>query len=683
MSRSKWIRSLEGKFVLTAFVLIVTGALVFRWWFLGSYSKLLLNGAELRAEQIARSEAVAIENALLYDELGLIEEEGIIDADLNGLLQDPASRIVGIRVFDVKGKLRNSTDMADFADRSKSTPPWGPGAVREWSTEKHGGRLRIIAPLSVSSRVMGSAVFDFTLEPEFAQIRDFEKRMLAFLSALAMVGVMLAMFIARKLAAPIKRLAQQMQEVHPPDYTADIGRTRDDEIGVLQQSFGELLRRLRAAHVESEARFAALMQTEKLATVGTLVAGLAHEINNPLSGSRNCLDRIRRAPDKTEQVAEYSELIDEALQRIEALVAKLLHFARQDSFEAAAVDLNESIGAAVRLSEYRAQRRRVRVRKHLYPVPLVVDGNAGQVEQVVTNVLVNAIDAIDAEGSVEVFLGREHGDAVIRIRDDGPGVPDELLDRIFDPFFTTKSVGEGTGLGLWIVREILDRHHGRIGVRNLTKGAEFEIRIPLAEANRITPLSIALLAGGRSSRMGRHKALIEWQGETILEGMARRFQELTDDFFVCGDPDGSYRSLDLPVIEDHVKGCGPLGGLLTALRTARHECCFIAPCDVPRLDPRLVDALALHCADHDAVVLRSSSGLEPLIGVYSRRCLPAIEAAIEKSRYKVQDLLDHLEVEVVDVDTDLDFINDQHVFNVNTPGDLARLRNHDAGGQSQ
>ena len=256
---------------------------------------------------------------------------------------------------------------------------------------------------------------------------------------------------------------------------------------------------LRVANQALEGRYAKLQQTEsllrstqnelvqagKLAMLGQMAAGVTHELNQPLAAIRafadNAVQFIRRG--QLPQVEENLEHISGASAHMGKIIAQLKGFARKSGDAIAVVDLPQTVEAAVLLLRNEFQQQGVAIEIDVRH-PVQVMGDVVRTEQVLINLLRNAIDAVDtvelvADKRVTVILDREGKDVVIRIRDTGPGIPDEVAPRLFEPFFTTKSTGKGLGLGLAISSSIVQAMNGQLSAHNLPEGgAEFIVRLP-------------------------------------------------------------------------------------------------------------------------------------------------------------------------------------------------------------
>ncbi len=222
-----------------------------------------------------------------------------------------------------------------------------------------------------------------------------------------------------------------------------------------------------------------ILRSQKLAAVGLLAAGIAHEINNPLSGvvgySRLLLER-----DLPEGVREKVEKISQSGDRCRKIVEGVLLFSRQrDGGERSPIDLRALIDRVVGIGEYQWKMHNVRVLRERND-DAVVHADPDQLEQVALNLLSNAVDAMPRGGTMRISLARDGGDVRFTVADEGHGIPDEVLPRIFDPFFSTKEIGKGTGLGLAISYGIVQDHGGDIVVESRAgEGARFTVILPV------------------------------------------------------------------------------------------------------------------------------------------------------------------------------------------------------------
>ncbi len=221
-------------------------------------------------------------------------------------------------------------------------------------------------------------------------------------------------------------------------------------------------------------------RAQRLAVAGEISAGIVHSVNNPLDGVRRALDLAVARPDDAERVSRMLGLAREGTERIASITRTLLGFARaQDATHRVAVDVASLLEAAANVARLTAESGGVeihlRIEEGLPPIPVDPSG----VEEVVVNLLLNAVDACAGGGRVEVTAHRENMALVLFVRDDGPGVPAELADTVFEPFFTTKDAGRGTGLGLSVARRIVEAHGGDLTLESVSPtGAAFRAVLP-------------------------------------------------------------------------------------------------------------------------------------------------------------------------------------------------------------
>ncbi|WP_375698181.1 cache domain-containing protein [Pseudophaeobacter sp. TrK17] len=341
-----------------------------------------------------------------------------------------------------------------------------------------------------------------------------------FLAVLAL-SAPLFLWLAKGIFSPLERMSLTMKRVERGDLTARNGSTGpQDEIGQvaghldslldqiqerdqrLRDWAGELNQRvdrrtveLRAANKKLEETFQQLVMSEKLASIGEITAGVAHEINNPVAVIQGNVDVIRMTlgPEEAQEVGTELDLIDNQVMRIGAIVSKLLQFARPSEFGTfeESLDLAPLVTDCLVLVDHVIARQAIQVEKRFdqetHPAPPVrID--PGELQQVVINLILNAAQAMEGDGTLTLSLqGAERDDrygALLTVADSGCGIPEDHLAAVFNPFYTTK-LGEGTGLGLSISQTLIQRAGGIISARNRKAGgAAFSIWLPAAEASQ-------------------------------------------------------------------------------------------------------------------------------------------------------------------------------------------------------
>ena len=328
------------------------------------------------------------------------------------------------------------------------------------------------------------------LEAKYADVRW---KALSLFIMITLAGMALALglgyIIANKMGQPVKQLIKASNQVSQGNLSPEIGPVSKSELGVLQKTFKQMLTSLqenKRQKVESEIK---LLQSEKQASIGKLAGGVAHEINNPLTGIFTFTHMLLRRQDIPEDVRTDLETIGQETERVRKIVKGLLDFSRQTELDREPTDVNRLVRFTLSLVENQALIKGVSL--HFEPgegLPmLVLDRN--QMQSVFLNIVINALDATDPGGSITVTSGMgvsasHPGQNGIEIlcTDTGCGIPSENLNKLFDPFFTTKEVGHSTGLGLSVSYGIVERHGGTIWVQsNVGKGSTFKIWLPIEE----------------------------------------------------------------------------------------------------------------------------------------------------------------------------------------------------------
>jgi two-component system NtrC family sensor kinase len=300
------------------------------------------------------------------------------------------------------------------------------------------------------------------------------------------LAFIIARFLATSILRPVRDLRQASRKLADGklDTRVEVDPGAAEELAELAESFNSMAGSM--AHHEAQLRESArkMSETKKLATLGQLAAGIAHEINNPLGGilmySHMLLDEIDGDPEVRGNV----EKIGREADRCKKIVKGLLDFARQTKPERTESNINLVLDEVVALLEQQTLFHNVEIVKDQGRSIPLVDIDVAQVQEVFMNIVLNAVDAMDGRGtlSLSTRLSSDGRYVEVELADTGPGIPEDQLDKVFEPFFTTKEVGLGTGLGLSIAYGIIERHHGRIWAESsVGKGTSFFVQLPILE----------------------------------------------------------------------------------------------------------------------------------------------------------------------------------------------------------
>jgi signal transduction histidine kinase len=300
---------------------------------------------------------------------------------------------------------------------------------------------------------------------------------------------------------PLAKLAHKAQRVGAGDLTGTLSLRQNDEIGDLANEMNLMCERLAEADqrlkAETAARLSALEQlrhADRLRTVGQLSAGVAHELGTPLNIVLGRAKMIAQGKAAGEKLHDYAIIISEQAERMARIIRQLLDYARVREPKTHRQDLTRLVQQTVDLIKPLAERREVQIEVN-GQVPVFARVDAAQVQQALTNVIVNAVHASPAGQVVTIAtgrrwasqpeLGRHAGDyGFVRVKDAGSGIDAETLEKVFDPFFTTKPIGEGTGLGLAVTQGIVSEHQGWISAESEAgQGSTFTIYLPTSDSS--------------------------------------------------------------------------------------------------------------------------------------------------------------------------------------------------------
>ena len=331
------------------------------------------------------------------------------------------------------------------------------------------------------------------------------------LSLMFTFGTLMILLIGRLLAInisrPILQLRQMAENVADGNLQQTIELQRSDEVGELAKSFNIMTQQLQARtdeaktlleeSVQSNQQLAEintrlrdtqmqLVRSEKLAAIGQLTAGIVHDVKNPLAAIQGMTDILLMDSNLPSEIRQDIAMIHSSAVNAIKIVTDLLKFARQAPPELKSQDLRETVYAALHLNQYLIRKANVKMNAQISDQPVVSIYDAIQIEQVLINLIQNAVQAMPQGGDLKVVLMKENGMAKVGLIDTGVGIPPENLKRIFDPFFTTK--GNGTGLGLSTSYGIIASHDGEIHVQSqLGRGTCFTILLPLDHSQKKKP----------------------------------------------------------------------------------------------------------------------------------------------------------------------------------------------------
>lgn len=337
-------------------------------------------------------------------------------------------------------------------------------------------QLKAILPVGF---VLLAGLLLFTLAT--VSLRDPERHAVLIVASAGAVAICaVSMFVLAYLVQrPMVELQEKMEMVGKGNLDVAVSFSRrNDEIGDLGRNFNQMVQQLRDSRGEIERLHRTQMsRAEHLATLGELATGLAHEIRNPLAGIAGVIEIVGRDLPASSPARAVVKDVRLEIGRISRTITDLLETARPRHPEVRRSNLNTTVEHAVMLARQQVLSRPIKIELQKDPDLQEVEHDSNQIHQVLLNLLLNAVQAVDKTGTVRVEISSRENCACVVVSDDGRGISAQNLPNIFRPFYTTK--GDGTGLGLSLARRIVEDHHGRIEVSSAVgKGSQFTVLLP-------------------------------------------------------------------------------------------------------------------------------------------------------------------------------------------------------------
>lgn len=316
-------------------------------------------------------------------------------------------------------------------------------------------------------------------EKIFESVNNMRRSIWLLVGSLVVISLLLAVWASGRLTQPVHRLAEIIRKFADGERGVRYHGPVNDEVGLAGKAFNYLTTTLEQTEKEKENAVRAACQSERLAALGQMAAGIGHEINNPLMNIMSLATLIEEALGEGHDDTKNDILIlRKEGQRCARIIQGILNFARENEPSYVPFNLSELIEETLELLSHRIDSSEINVVTHLEE-NLIMEGDAGMLQQVLVNVLLNAIQASHSNTEILINAKKQDEDLAIEIIDQGKGIKGHDFSKIFDPFFTTKSEGEGTGLGLSVSYGIIKHHGGNISIANMEEaGVKVTITLP-------------------------------------------------------------------------------------------------------------------------------------------------------------------------------------------------------------
>jgi signal transduction histidine kinase len=486
MRRKKLHLSLQTKFMLSVIVLLcaLTASILF-----------VIEKREVKAifEEQENIGIVMAKNiaSMIYSPLMQWDEEGIeeiIEAEID-------EKLIYVVVYDRYRTRQGATRFIKDYEETYNFSQLGENVNensfyserKNLKTHNSGQVMRILEieiPIFVtgSPDKWGSIKIGLSLEETRKELQQTRFMLLLIGGGGLLIGVVGAILLAQRITGPLKKLVEATVRISKGKLAQRIDITSQDEIGNLAKSFNKMSRQLLLARKKMEEANIKLIQAEKLASIGRISAGIAHEIRNPLTSVKLNIQKLMQSESLNDVEKEHLDLSQEGIKHMEKSIKDLLDFTRASELNLDRFSVEQILEESIKTLAGSLEMKKIVLEKN-YPDELpqvLVDGD--KLRQVFLNVLRNAYEAVEEGGKITISLSlleeRSEKKIKVEIVDDGCGIPEKDRDIIFELFYTTKTTG--IGLGLAISRKIIEQHGGSIRLEeNMTEGTSFEILIPV------------------------------------------------------------------------------------------------------------------------------------------------------------------------------------------------------------
>jgi len=492
-------KSLTTRIIVTTIALLVSGIFMYTTFSIRHQQSQMIDIARESAELLLHTVESSIYNSM---HIGNVQNVGTILS-----MVGQHNQLVGVRIFHPHGVILRSSNVSEIGrvvNKNDYQLYQNPKNYGIFDLPPHGEVLSMVKPIynepachachGSKARVIGILNINYSLNRTKALMLEASHIFIASSVAITVFLAIAILFILHNFVKkPLDRIMDNMSRVEKGDLNVRIDYRGKDEIGRLINSFNSMVDRLDVAKTELEQfHFQQLEQADRLASIGEMAAGIAHEIKNPLAGISAAITIIRDdIPDDDPRSMILGEVLQQ-VQRLDKTVNDLLFFGKPSLPELSCIDINGILDTTCKFASQHRSDVNIEKRINLAPDLPTVYADGKQMQQVFLNLFLNAFQAMVGGGTLTITTGRifrqDREYITIDVADTGPGIPPQILEKIFTPFFTTKA--QGTGLGLPICCKLIRLHKGDIRVTSDDRhGTVFTIELPACSTQEVEAMA--------------------------------------------------------------------------------------------------------------------------------------------------------------------------------------------------
>ncbi|OGP66016.1 MAG: hypothetical protein A3K22_02765 [Deltaproteobacteria bacterium RBG_16_42_7] len=464
-----FFKSIAFRISISIAVIIAATATAVGWLILSDEKKTL--ELELRSKGSYLAELISrqITEPLLYEER--YEIFSLLQASMKG----EESLVVYAEVYDKDGEKVVST-YKDGISPEKLPSILVPGTTNIKEDSK-AQLYHIGIPISVENLgTIGYLKLGITKKHLYIILQNIKKKIFLISAGVIFIGTMMGLWMARKILRPILILNKGVKKIGDGEVGVEVPIVGVGEIKELALSFNRMSIKLKELIDAIKAAQENLVRTEKLYAIGEFSAGVAHEIKNPLTSIKMLMQTIKHK--KHPLSAKDFGIIEGEVNRIDNIVKEFLAFARPEKIEKTGVNINGVLEEVITVTRPQIERTQIHLVEKLSPSLPLINGSHDALKQAFLNLVLNAVQAMDGGGTLNIGTAADNGTLSVVIKDTGVGIPKKYLKKVFDPFFTTKE--EGTGMGLALTYNIINDHSGKIEIDSTPgMGTTVKVQLPL------------------------------------------------------------------------------------------------------------------------------------------------------------------------------------------------------------